>query len=54
MALTADQYRAEAENALSTAKSKAGTGTTAPQAEAYAHIADVYTRLYEATKSEVV
>jgi hypothetical protein len=52
MALTPDQYITEAENALTTAKTKAGGNlTNSPQfADAYAHIAAVYVDLYNATK----
>lgn len=51
MSLTPDQYQTEAENALSKAKGYASNTSTAPLAEANAHIADVYTRLFEATKA---
>jgi hemoglobin-like flavoprotein len=51
MALTADQYQTEAENALQNAKNKSANTTTQEQMKAWAMVADVYAKLYIDAKS---
>jgi hypothetical protein len=52
MALTADQYRAEAESALTKGKTAAGN-SSGPLASGWADIARGYISLYAQTKNEV-
>lgn len=51
MALTPDQYQTKAEEALASATAKNTSNTNAPIADAFAHIADGYIALYNATKT---